>query len=240
MHRSGTSLTGKFFEKIGYNFGHASDLFGAHESNKEGFWERKDVVNLNNRILSLYGSSWDYPIRLEAERIKEIAAKNILNLADEAKEITGKLTYPFAIKDPRFSLLLPFWKEIIKNSKVVIVVRNLLEVANSITRRNKITTNLALMLWLKYYQCILSYTDESERFFLFNDSLLKAEKGLIEKVSNYLNLSPIENIHNAISSSINQSLISSGGAPDPESVLKAPYHKQIIKLWKDMRLESNY
>lgn len=240
MHRSGTSLTGKFFENIGYNFGHESDLVSAREENKEGFWERKDVIQLNNRILSLYGSSWDYPLLIKADLIRDIATNNMFNLADEAKQIIAGLEYPFAIKDPRLSLLLPFWKEIIKDSKIVIVVRNPLEVANSINKRNQFSKHLGLMLWLKYYQCILTYSEKSDRFFLFNDSLIKADEGLIERISNYLNLNPIENIRNAINSSVNKLLISNGGAPDPEIILKAPYHKEIIKLWKIMRLESNY
>lgn len=240
MHRSGTSLTGKFFENIGYNFGDRDDLLQPKEFNKEGFWERKDVLKLNDKLLAIFGSSWDYPVHIQAYHIREIAIKNTLHLADDARDIIQKLETPFAIKDPRISLLLPFWQEIIKSCKVIIVVRNPLEVAKSLVKRNGISFHLALMLWQKYYQILLSHSHETEKFFLFNESLLKVDPSFISAIQKHLNLSRSSVVENAIQKSVNQSLVTYRDYPSPDKVLKASYHKEIIRIWQFMRKEAGY
>lgn len=240
MHRSGTSLTGKFFQNIGYNFGAEEDLLEPKESNKEGFWERADVVKLNNKILSLLGMSWDYPLVIPAKYIKEIATKNILQLADEARKITEKLGTPFAMKDPRISLLLPFWEEIVPDAKIIIVVRNPLEVTRSIRKRNRFTIHLGLMLWKKYYQAILAHTQSEKRFFLFNDKLLNNDQHFINAILEYLELDDADKIKTAVNQSVNKSLLSFSNEPAPETVLIAPYHKEIIQIWQLMRQEAGY
>lgn len=240
MHRSGTSLTGKFFQNIGYHFGMNEDLLEPKEFNKEGFWERADVIKLNNRMLTLLGMSWDYPLVIPAKYMKEIAAKNILQLADEARKIIEKLDAPFAIKDPRFSLLLPFWKEIVPDAKIIIVVRNPLEVTRSLRKRNRFSIHLGLMLWKKYYQAIMTHTQPAQRFFLFQDKLLSGDQGLIEAILDYLELDDTDNIRSAINLSVNKSLLSFSDEPPPETVLTAPYHKEINQLWQLMRDEAGY
>ena len=239
MHRSGTSLTGKFFEQLGYDFGSQEKLVKANSFNQDGYWERRDVVELNNKILSVYGSSWDFPIRGNPEIIRTIASKNMYQFADSARKIVSELQTPFAIKDPRMSLLLPFWKEIIPNAQIIIVVRNPLEVANSLSQRQKHSINFGLHLWRSYYQCILSYTDASERFFLFNDRLLNAEEKLIEKLSNLLGTHSSEHIKIAIANAVNPGLVNHSGLPDPEGVLKSIHQKVLVSLWKQMRHEAD-
>ena len=240
MHRSGTSLTGKVFEELGYGFGPQEELLPAKPCNQDGFWERRDVVELNDKILSIYGSSWDFPVRVNPEIIRTIAIKNLYQFADSARKIVSELQPPFAIKDPRVSLLIPFWKEIIPNAKMIIVVRNPIEVANSLNQRQQTSINFGLQLWKSYYQCLRSYTHASERFFLFHDCLIKADKTLIEKISNHLGIDSCEQIKKAITQAVKPSLVHYHGAPDPSVRLKSQHYNAIVTLWNEMRHEANY
>jgi hypothetical protein len=238
MHRSGTSLTGNFFEQLGYDFGPQKELVPARPSNQDGFWERRDIIYLNDKILSMYGSSWDFPIHTNPEIIRSIAIRNMYQFADTAHTIISTLRPPFAIKDPRLSLLVPFWREIIPNAHMMIVVRNPLEVANSLHQRQNNSIIFGLQLWKSYYQCILSYTHASERFFIFHDYLINANETFIEKISNHLNICSTKEVKNAIAKAVKPSLVNHRGAPDPELVLKSNHHRSLITLWKEMRNEA--
>ena len=53
-------------------------------------------------------------------------------------------------KDPRNSLTLPFWQELLPNLKTLIIVRNPLEVAYSMRERNGTSYAFGLRLWEIY------------------------------------------------------------------------------------------
>jgi hypothetical protein len=53
-------------------------------------------------------------------------------------------------KDPRLSLLLPFWRTITPISTTIVLVRDPAEVAASLRARNRIEAPQTAMLWLRY------------------------------------------------------------------------------------------
>ena len=48
MHRSGTSVLARLLNLMGAYFGPEGSSTGANEENHKGFWERRDVRNLND------------------------------------------------------------------------------------------------------------------------------------------------------------------------------------------------
>jgi len=63
----------------------------------------------------------------------------------------------WVIKDPRITLLLPLWRRaVLDRSAAVLMVRNPMEVAWSVTLRNGIPTMTALALWSAYNRAALS------------------------------------------------------------------------------------
>ena len=60
MHRSGTSLTARLLNLMGVYFGPEDALMEADRFNPKGYWERKDVYQLNKTILQHAG----YPLSL--------------------------------------------------------------------------------------------------------------------------------------------------------------------------------
>ena len=56
MHRGGTSLAARAVHALGFHFG--DNLWGPREDNPTGFWEDRDVVELNEALLERDGLDW--------------------------------------------------------------------------------------------------------------------------------------------------------------------------------------
>ena len=52
MHRSGTSMVAGALVAAGIRAGEGAELLEDQEDNPHGFWERRDVVELNDRSLA--------------------------------------------------------------------------------------------------------------------------------------------------------------------------------------------
>ena len=61
MHRSGTSMFAEIISRLGFYTGETEELLEPQEDNPKGFWERRDVVQLNDLILEEAGGSWFNP-----------------------------------------------------------------------------------------------------------------------------------------------------------------------------------
>ena len=67
MHRSGTSLLTRALMECGLYLGEEGDLVSPHEAdNPEGYWEHKQVVSINDRILGIFGGTDQRPPNLVA------------------------------------------------------------------------------------------------------------------------------------------------------------------------------
>jgi len=122
--------------------------------NPKGFYENKRVVQINEELLSLLGQSWESTIALPdnwlaIDQIQALKAtiKTFIKKEFKSHEL-------FALKDPRFSLTLPLWKEVFSELgiavKQFILVRHPDEVANSLYKRNHIAQTKGMALWMKY------------------------------------------------------------------------------------------
>jgi hypothetical protein len=61
MHRSGTSMVAEALASGGLYVGETAELLSGQEDNPHGFWEREDVVALNDAILSDNEATWYCP-----------------------------------------------------------------------------------------------------------------------------------------------------------------------------------
>ncbi|MGO1118058.1 sulfotransferase [Rhodovibrionaceae bacterium A322] len=152
MHRSGTSALTRLCNLLGADLG--SNLLPAQSDNERGFWENEDLVALNESLLNELGRAWNDPAALPENWINNAILPSVRS------EITKVLDRDFsdsafwAVKDPRLSLLLPLWEELAlqQESRVhcLITLRNPLEVAGSLKRRNSLPLEQGLLLWLRY------------------------------------------------------------------------------------------
>ena len=102
MHRSGTSMVAEALASGGIYVGEPADLLQGQEDNPHGFWEREDVVALNDAILANNGATWYRPpVTPDAS----VAASEAM-----AAIVAGMpADQSWLIKDPRQVLTWPCW-----------------------------------------------------------------------------------------------------------------------------------
>lgn len=157
MHRSGTSAVGGFLQQAGFYFGPPEQSYDLHTTNPKGFFERRDVVRIDDRILAAAGANW---IMTETLPPDFAAAFAPVDLVAEARAVAEDLTArPLSfIKDPRMCLTLPLWQPLFPRPVNVIVHRNPLAVAASLERRGDAPRAVGLALWERYNADILRHT----------------------------------------------------------------------------------
>ena len=161
MHRSGTSMVAKLLQVCGLFLGPEEEL-GFDSNNGEPHFENVQFVALNDQILSRLGGSWNDPPELPTgwEDRPEIGA-----LTGQAKQLIKGLRVQcdWGWKDPRNSLTLPFWRRIVPDLRLVICLRNPLEVAHSLRKRGDLIGIPMFLFWLAYYRELLSATSPQQR-----------------------------------------------------------------------------
>jgi hypothetical protein len=134
MHRSGTSMVTNLLRLCGLHLGAETDMLPPAIDNPEGYWESVKFRELNDEILTALGGKYDAPPRPPKgwEEREELGP-----LREKAEAILRELATDghWGWKDPRNSLTLPFWLSLLPQMKVIICVRNPLEVALSERRR---------------------------------------------------------------------------------------------------------
>jgi len=134
MHRSGTSMVANLLHLSGLYLGEEAELIPPDPTNPLGHWESLRFVEINNQILRSLGGRWYLPPSVsEGWTMSE----ELTHLRERAellvKEFCGHEHWGW--KDPRSSLTLPFWTGLLPELKVVICLRNPLEVVLSLRRR---------------------------------------------------------------------------------------------------------
>lgn len=153
MHRSGTSALTRVLNLLGVALG--ENLMHAAEGNNEtGFWEHQGIVDVHDALLASFGMFWHDPRRLPdgwtrtpAADIARTAIREIV-----AKEFGGELLW--GVKDPRMCRLLPLWRPLLEELGVrpvaVHMLRQPLEIARSLERRDELPRGQGLLLWLRH------------------------------------------------------------------------------------------
>ncbi|WP_434715340.1 glycoside hydrolase family 99-like domain-containing protein [Paraburkholderia sp. A3RO-2L] len=164
MHRSGTSALTRGLQTMGIGLG--DFLYPAQEGvNEEGFWEDMDVVNLNDEMLSLLGSSWHTLQPVTDDQINQLRDAGYMTRA--ADLLCRKVAeHPvFGVKDPRLCKMLRFWHEVFLQCDLdvgyVIALRNPLSVIDSLSKRNGFSKEKTYYMWLEHVLAAL--TDSNVR-----------------------------------------------------------------------------
>jgi hypothetical protein len=175
-HRSGTSTITRGLNLLGAYLGEGKDLMKPLPENPEGFWERLDIYYLQNRLLAMMKREWAATAPLPENWHK---SDEIRPLKDELVELVNKnfSGRPLWLwKDPRTCLLLPLWKDVLSelgiDLKVVFVVRNPLDVAKSLEKRNGFTSDKGLGIWFNDTIVALKEVEGLETTFLSYDRFL--------------------------------------------------------------------
>ncbi len=191
MHRSGTSALTKLLALRGIAL--PARLIGATSDNEKGFWEPSAIVDIHDELLKTAGSSWD-----------DLAAfPDSWFLSDVVRQFRHRLTAAlerdfgdaaiFAMKDPRLCRLLPLWLSILEERRIaplfVIPVRNPLEVAASLKKRDAFSTDRSLLLWLQHFLAAERHTRGYPRSFIAYHRLLNDWRGVLNTIGRDIGVS---------------------------------------------------
>ena len=152
MYRSGTSAITRILNILGYDV--PKNLVQATPDNERGFWESESAVLLNNMIFAstkLTGKHWVAP---DSDWFSSPAADEFREQAQALLLDEFGTSRRFVLKNPKLCLLLPLWIDALRGfgaePLVVLPIRNPLDVAASLMKRDGIDQSTSLLMWLRY------------------------------------------------------------------------------------------
>jgi hypothetical protein len=182
MHRSGTSLIAQFIHRSGVDLG--DQFVGARPSNPYGHYEDVEILEFQQGILL---REFGHPMWVpgpppisggDRERARQLVA------ARQAKPRWGW-------KEPRTSLFLDLWQELLPGARYLLLVRHPLLVVDSLSRRNRTRFyhfwkhNLFLEAWLIYNRaCFRFYRAHAANCLLVRlEGALQTVKGFTQSLA---------------------------------------------------------
>lgn len=165
MHRSGTSFAAQIIHELGGDFGDHARLFAADVWNQKGYFESRDIVDVNNKMVlglnadlrhwveapadrvgrtinAVRSMKWKYFLFPGVERILSRAPQLEPQMRELARVYDGKF-----VKDPRFCLTIEAWRDIGAVESLVFSFRHPVSVAGSLKRREGLPTAFGLRYW---------------------------------------------------------------------------------------------
>jgi hypothetical protein len=145
MHRSGSSLVAQILHAAGFALG--PRLLDGSEFNPDGHFEDRFVLSVNKRLPIHFGGTWDRPPALPSDWLGNAKVRGLLERAREYQRQVIAPTPRFVFKEPRTSLLLPFWRRAFGEMTCVVVLRSPASVARSVVRRNREWRQVSRLGW---------------------------------------------------------------------------------------------
>jgi hypothetical protein len=148
------------------------------------------MMELNEELLTKLGTVWWRPLPVargwqespELDELKE-RARRLLKEKFSSAALWGW-------KEPRTTLTLPFWQELVPNARYVICLRNPADAISSIQRRPE--PNLPIGewgdLWLEYTARALLETQGHPRLLVFYEDYFRDGAGQIARMASFLGL----------------------------------------------------
>jgi hypothetical protein len=226
MPRSGTSVVTELLTNMGCYPGPAEDLLPVSEYNKQGYFESRHIVDINEKLLcfsiktnltelsdlfelteeNIYGYGWLLGPWSDKPLVDSIQPLNfqINNIVSQYSISRGDNT-SLVIKDPRLCLTLPVWREAVGQTVAILMIRNPRNVASSLWRRDRIFSQLARDLWLLCNDAMLQNTCDLPKIIIDFDRLLTRPEETIEQVTTFL---------------VTNKILSSSGLPSKQELAK--------------------
>ncbi|MFZ4115574.1 MAG: sulfotransferase family protein [Chthoniobacterales bacterium] len=187
--RSGTSALTKGLETMGICLGNS--FIPANSYNPKGDYEDVDIQEFNTTLLYALEGRRRLVLALTEEEVTLLCQQNFLTTASELLLKKTSSSNVFGIKDPRFSLFLPFWKKVFTacglQASFVISLRDPWSVAASTTNRHKLfrTEHLEKLFWnwISYLISCLEQTQGYNRILVDYNELLKHPEYQMQRIA---------------------------------------------------------
>jgi GT2 family glycosyltransferase/glycosyltransferase involved in cell wall biosynthesis len=176
----------RLLHACGLYLGPKHELMPAQADNPDGFWEHLGFVALNDELLNELGGAWDLPPKADEDfkhlRLGPLRQKaRLLIDGFDSSSVWGW-------KDPRNSLTLPFWLDLLPGVKTLIMVRNPLEVAYSMKERNGTSYSFGLRLWEIYNRRLIDSATEQDRLVTHYDLFFTDAESELRRIAHFVGL----------------------------------------------------
>jgi glycosyltransferase involved in cell wall biosynthesis len=235
MHRSGTSMVAHALKLADVYLGADRDLYAPTHENPDGYWEHTGFVGLNNEILARLGGGWERPPAVPArfgddDRLSGLEAE-ATRLVAEFHGHDG-----WAWKDPRNSLTIGLWREVVPGLAVVVCVRNPLEVMLSLRRRGMFSYAVALDLWETYYRRLLEATPADRRLVTDYESYFSRPRAELRRLFGFAGVTASHSRLNRAAAAINPHHRHS--VFTVRDLFEAEVAPEIVELYLELRREA--
>jgi len=190
MHRSGTSLVSGILKLTGLDLG--KNLWNPDHANVKGYFENSQIGIFNDRLFEMMHTNWHDTLLLPDQWWLD---DKILGQMDRFGEIIRDefdTTSLLLFKDPRISVLLPFYMKAFDKLKIkpyfIINFRDPYEVAASLKKRNNLSLSKSLILWMDHTLKAELYTRDQPRIFIQYDQVLANPLLFLKKIFSHFNL----------------------------------------------------
>ena len=214
MHRSGTSMVTRLLHLCGLYLGQENDLLDPDsgilnvkkEDNPEGYWENVQFLMLNEEILQVMGgTAYEPPVLTRGwsgdPRLDDLK----LRAQDVLRQFEGVACWGW--KDPRNTLTIEFWQSLIPDLRVVVCIRNPLEVAESLIQREQgETLAFSLNLWQRYYEKFWDTQADITHLITNYTSYLYDAPGELKRLLDFLDMAVNDEVVDRAIASINPDL----------------------------------
>ena len=191
MHRSGTSAITRGLTALGVELGDEL-MRPAAGNNDKGFFEDVHLAAFNDSLLEKARRTWDSLTNIPDAFLtgpdfidERLEAATLLRAKMDAHE-------RFAFKDPRTTVLLPFWRcvfdDINVEDRYVIAVRNPIESAASLRARDGFPMRKGVFLWIKHLRQAVALTADRQRVFISYDRMLNNPEDELTRIAATLGL----------------------------------------------------
>ena len=154
-------------------------------------WESQPLGDINAQLLAAAKVEWTDWRGVDLSLVPPADLAGIQAAAREALKTEFPDDKPRIFKDPRNSLLQPFWTDLLGEPSAqlaVVMVRNPIEVSASLSRHSGIDAFPSTFLWLRYMLDAEHGSRSLRRAFVSYDELLQSPRAQIEQLETGLQL----------------------------------------------------
>ena len=180
-------MVSRLLNLCGLDLGRPHELTNANKNNPIGYFENKAFNQINRALLSHLGKSWHNPPAIGAGWEVDPA---LASLVEEGRRVIGGFagSRHWGWKDPKTTVLLPFWQRLLPDMRYVVCLRNPLEVADSLAKKNGFPIEHGAYLWHHYTRAAIRYTEGRRRIFAFYEDFFNNGAAELEKLAAFCGL----------------------------------------------------
>lgn len=172
MHRSGTSIVARLMYEVGANLGDPKTFYRPDKWNPDGYFEQPEFHAINMPIINGVFGKLSYFSLPSTDRIIRRSARFAESISTVSDKYKGKV-----VKEVRFCLTLPAWQKYGAHfDRILICLREPLEVAMSVHKRQRVSLKIGYKLWRLHNERLLENAGDIPLWFINYHNLLDSNR----------------------------------------------------------------